>query len=221
MRNLWTKIGLGAAGVFAVGMFFITLGRQVRTAAADAIRSGGRVAVPLSILPFNIDGRKAGSVREIHVERHQVSGSRRLNVVVTLKGADVKELGDCALVIGGHGPRGLFDCETVLAADASRYLEIGEVRFEPSGIVRPILVERHRAKDWASDLDGGEVHIQAGAEGTNLLVTDGDGNATIRLSADKAGVVLNARDEQGREVVQLKANADGVKLEVKADAKKP
>jgi hypothetical protein len=202
-------------------MFFITLGRQVRTAAADAIRNGGRVAVPLSILPFNIDGQKAGSVREIHVERHQASGVRRLNVVVTLKGTGVEELGDCALVIGGRGPGGLFDCETVLAADASGYLEIGEVRFEPSGIVRPILVERHHAKDWARDLDGSEVHIRADAEGANLLVTDGDGNATVKLSADKAGVTINARDEQGREVVQLKANADGVKLDVKAEAKRP
>jgi hypothetical protein len=39
MRNLWVKIGLGAGGVFVVGMMGLTLARNAKAAALDAFHS--------------------------------------------------------------------------------------------------------------------------------------------------------------------------------------
>src|SRR5262245_22058829 len=36
MRNLWVKIGLGAAGIFVVGMMAVTLVRNAKAAAVEA-----------------------------------------------------------------------------------------------------------------------------------------------------------------------------------------
>lgn len=39
MRNLWLKIGLGAAGIFVVGMMGVTLAKNAKAAAVDAFHS--------------------------------------------------------------------------------------------------------------------------------------------------------------------------------------
>lgn len=222
MRKLWIRIGIGAGVIFAAGMFVVTLARQVRASAVDAIRSGGRFAMPLAILPFEVDGQRVGSVGEINIERSSGGRAKRVSIVVNLKGFDPDGLADCALVLGGHRRhhRGLFDCLSEADLGAGKYVEVGEVRFEPGGTVRPILLDRAKARDWF-DADAADVHLQADADGANLLINGEEGDASLKLQANEAGLMLQARDASGAEVVKIQADAKGLNVKVEGKGKTP
>ena len=223
MRKLWIRIGIGAGAIFAAGMFVVTLARQVRASAVDAIRSGGRFAMPLAILPFEVDGERVGSVREINVERSSGGQAKRISIVVNLKGFDPEGLADCALVLGGHRRHqgGLFDCLGEAELAHGDYVRVGEVRFEPRGLVRPILLHRAHARDWFDEAEAAEVQLQADAEGANLLIEGEEGEGSLRLQANEAGLLLQARDASGGEVVKIQADAKGLNVKVEAKGKTP
>jgi hypothetical protein len=223
MRKLWIRIGIGAGAIFAAGMFVVTLARQVRASAVDAIRSGGRFTMPLAILPFEVDGERVGSVREIKVERSSGGRAKRVSIVVNLKGFDPEGLADCALVLGGHRRQhsGLFDCLDEAELADGDYVRVGEARFEPRGLVRPILLHRAHARDWFDDAEAAEVILQADADGANLLIEGEEGDASLKLQANEAGLMLHARDASGREVVKIQADAKGLNVNVEAKGKTP
>ena len=215
MRKYWFKIGLGAAAVFAGGMFVITLGRQVKQAAAEALQSGSSIRIPLAMLPFTLEGEKVGTVREIRIDRSGPKRVKHVNVVVRLKGVTPEGLGDCALTVTNHRHHDLFDCEALTSLDLENLVRVGEVRFEPSGLRRPILLERDMVEDWF-DLNWADLGI---AEGTKANIEiNGDDGALVRLNTDGNGPLLEVRDGSGREVVNVTAGESGV--EVKVDAKR-
>jgi len=203
MRKLFIRIGLGAAGVFVVGMFLVTLGRQVKAAAAHAIEDGGRVQVPLAMLPFHLDGQKVGSVRTVQVERIGPERQKRLNLVVNLKGVDASDIGDCMITIG-RGRHGLFDCENADAVLAADLVQIGEIRFEPSGVTRPIMLDRSDAGGWDVE-SSGSVNIESSDGGANIQIQGADGKAQVSIVADEQGASVKVRDESGKEVVKIQA----------------
>ncbi len=216
MRKYWVRIGLGAAAVFAAGMFVITLGRQVRDRALDAIRDGGTVRVPLALMPFEVNGARVGSVRALEVQRSGSDQVKRIQVTVHLKGVEADQLEACALTIG-DGRHDLFGCVPPAEAEARGMVQVGEVRFEPSGLVRPIMLDRAHVGDWFDEAGAAAFMMHAGPEGTRIRVTDQQGREAVRLDADSNGASLDVRSEDGREVVRLRAGAQGVDLRVKAN----
>lgn len=214
MRNLWVRIGLGAGIVFLAGMFVLTLGRQVKANTVDAFRHGGTVKVPFSILPFTIDGHKVGSVQQVQVVRQGDAQARRVNVVVNLKGVDPGELGDCAMVVGRHE---FFSCVPLSEIDRAELLAIGEVRFEPAGVVRPILIERGEVDQWFEG--DAQAYIQAEAGGANIDIQGADGSQ-FKLQAGEGGAIIRVTKD-GKEVMKLDATEKGVELKVDAKADKP
>ncbi len=82
----------------------------MKASTIDAFREGGTVKVPLSILPFTLDGNRVGSVREIQVDRAGGGKIKTVNVVINLKDIDAAELGDCAVVVGAHGSHDFISC---------------------------------------------------------------------------------------------------------------
>jgi len=166
MRKLWIRIGLGAAVVFVSGMFVVTLARQMKNAVTSAIRDGGHISVPLSILPFELDGSRLGSVREIDVERNEPGQVKWIRVTVKLKGDVAPGLRDGAITLGQG--RSLFDWIPLAEAESRGMVTIGEVRFEPSGMVRPIMLDADHATEWFDRSAGGDLRFRAGAEGANL-----------------------------------------------------
>ena len=203
MRKLFIRIGLGAAGVFVVGMFLVSLGRQVKSAAASAIRDGGRVQVPLAFVPFHLDGLKVGNVKTVQVERIGPERHKRLNLVVNLKGVDADQIGDCVITIG-RGHDGLFDCESATTADLDQLVQIGEIRFEPGGVTRPIMLDRSDADGWDVE-SSGQVNIEAGEGSANIMIQGADGQAQVSIVADEQGASMKVRDESGKEVVKIEA----------------
>ncbi len=218
MRKYWFKIGLGAATVFAGGMFVITLGRQVKSAAAEALRSGSSIRIPMAMLPFTLDGQKVGTVRSIQVDRSGPKRVKHLNVTVSLKGAPPDALEACALTVSRHSRHELFDCVGLDELDLGDLVRVGEVRFEPSGLVRPILLDRDMVEDWF-DLNWADLGLRPDSK-ANIEINGEDGSI-VRLNADGEGAILKISDGTGREVVKLEAGENGVNMKIDAKEDRP
>ena len=196
MRNIWLRIGLGAGVVFIAGMFAISLGRQVKAQVTSAIHDGGRVSVPLALLPFQVGHDKVGSIRQIDVQRNGTSHSKRINIQVQMKEQGwADKYADCLFKVDAPDAGGLFACVPEGSAEADGLVEIGEIRMNPGDVTRPLVLSREKAGGWYDKQDG-----------------------QFNLRANDQGVLMNATDENGTKVVQLKAGSSGVRIEVKKDS---
>ena len=221
MRSMWVRIGLGAGLVFAVGMMFLTLGRQVKAQVANAIEHGGRVPVPLAILPFHVDMNKVGQIKRIDVNK-DAGGARVLHVVASMKDeVDREWLGGCLLQVDGdNAGGGFFSCVPADGPQAGELVTIGDVTLEPGGLTLPIVVRQEVARKvfrQTGDKDG-NFSLTSDGSGTSLQVTDGQGRKVVQLQADKNGAYLRVRDENGKEVVKIQAGSAGANIQVKADS---
>jgi hypothetical protein len=217
MRSMWLRIGLGAGVVFGVGMMFITLGRQVKAQVASAIEHGGRVPVPLSILPFNVDLNKVGQIKRIDVTK-AADGARTIHVVASMKdGVDKEWLSGCLLEVDGdNAGGGFFSCVPADGPAAAALVEIGEVTIDPDGLTRPIVVQPEVAqKLFNQSGKDGNVSLVSDGNGTRLQVTDAEGRKVVQLQADKNGAYIRVRDESGKEVVKIQAGSGGATIQVK------
>ena len=74
MRTLWTKIGLGALGVFLVGMLLVTVVEDAKSTMKAALT---RVTRPLHVataelqadIPFVREGQRLGTVNHMSIRR--------------------------------------------------------------------------------------------------------------------------------------------------------
>lgn len=221
MKVFWLKIGFGAVGVFLVGMMLVTLGRQAKAAATEAIstalQSGGvtRVASAARDLPFRLDGVRLGTVQHASIQRLQTGTAPEVNLVVELTDPTAaRQLEDCVLVPGRGDDvdfdRG-FECAEGMTGDL---VPIGRVHFVPDDFDRPIQV----ARSVANDLSKGEP-FQANADlgGSVRLNVQGNGGELVRLLADRHGASLKVNDELGRAIVRLFADSTGATIRVRDD----
>lgn len=209
MRNLWIRIGLGAVFVFGAGMFFLTLGRQVKSSIADTVDHGGRFRIPLAVVPFSIDHNKVGHIQEVDVHRGE-GAPKRLNLVVKLKPQyDAEEFSDCVFVLDSPHTQGMFDCVQEGSPEAAEYMVIGELRLEPSGLVRPLVVSRREAGDWFDGMDAEHVKISTQPGGALIQVTDAEGTKVVDISTGAEGARLKVKGESG-EQVEVTAGSTGV-----------
>ena len=219
MNKLWIRIGLGAAFVFASGMFVVTLGRQVKQAVIGKMEHGGRFTVPLSMLPFEVNDEKVGTIESVDVQKsgHRV---KQVRFVVKLSEPDrLAEFENCLFAVDGPRRDGFFSCIPEGSEEAADYKTVGEVTIEPNGLVRPLVVANNDADHWFDDGDGSaeEVNIKANGDGAVIKVVDGNGNKVVQLTADSQGAFIRVKDANGNDVVNKKANAAGLDLKVKKD----
>jgi hypothetical protein len=244
MKPLWTRIGLGAIGVFLLGMMGISLGREVKGAATDFVRGrlGGSASAPAALASldrlgsldphafFRFEGAVVGDITRLEAQRVRANEMVGLDLVVDLTDRTVEgRLAGCLIApMAGHHGSGGFRCAS---ADESGLFEAGTIRFEPSGLERPLLLPARDAASFhhgepfraTADLSGdvnvnvdgqeGTLRLQADSKGAQLNVTDADGTALVRLVADEGGAFLRVRDRSGREVLRLEAGGAGVNLE--------
>jgi len=219
MNKLFIRIGLGAAFVFASGMFVVTLGRQVKQAVVGKMEHGGRFKVPLSMLPFEVNDEKVGTIESVDVQKsgHRV---KQVRFVVKLSEPDrLAEFENCLFAVDGPRRDGFFSCVPEGSEEAADYRTVGEVSIEPHGLVRPLVVANSDADDWFDDGDDSaqEVNIKANEDGAVIKVVDGKGNKVVQLTADSQGAFIRVKDATGNDVVNMKANAAGLDLKVKKD----
>lgn len=221
MRNLWFRIGLGAAAVFVVGMFAISLGRHVKAQVASAMTQGGRVAVPLAMLPFKVGQDKIGSIRQVDVQRAGPGEAKRITIMVKMKEPHgSREYANCLFKVDAPEADGLFACVPEGSADAEGLVKIGEIRLEPGSVHRPLVISKAKAGDWYDGRDG-TFNMQAGDQGVTMHASDENGSKVVELRADSNGAYLQVQDQNGKKVVRIQAGSGGVQVDVKKDSATP
>ena len=102
MRNYWLRIGLGALGVFAIGMVLWNLGLAGKQRVKHMVESADPITIPLALIPFKVDGQPLGTLRQVQILRSEPNKVEAVNFRVRLADsiADAR-LASCVLVVGG------------------------------------------------------------------------------------------------------------------------
>lgn len=245
MRSLWAKIGLGAVGVFGVGMLLITVAREAKSAVKSALNDafqntvqGAALASAPKEMPFRLDGTDLGLIRRLAITRQAKGDLPDVNLEVSLPDAgSAGRIRACDLVPAKGRDfsfeRG-FRCSR---PGESGMISVGEAVFTPGDFVRPLKVERNMESSLregdpfqataemggdvrvvARDADGSMVHVQADSTGARINVNDAMGRALVRLLADSNGAALRIRAKDGRDVVRLEAGQGGFSITVDTSA---
>ncbi len=184
-------------------------------------------------MPFRLNGEAVGTVRQVAVRRARAGELPELNATVVLTSPTAgRTLQGCVLEPEGGRDMDIergFRCAT---SEQGR-VSLGEVTFEPSGLVRRVMVTRDAEAglregdpfELHADL-GGKVQVEATGDqgelvqlfadqhGANIKVNDEFGRSLVRLLADSTGAMLRVRDKNGRDVVRMQAGANGFSLTV-------
>lgn len=245
MRGLWARIGLGAVGVFVVGMLLLTVARQAKSAVKSTLKSAfastlqgaARAAAP-SEMPFRLEGEQLGMIRRLAIARHSRGDTPDVNLEVELAdAASLKTLAKCDLIPGRDTDFSFEQGFRCASRGAGDLITVGEAVFFPGDLTRPVKVERRMEADlrqgdpfeataeMGGDLrvvargsDGALVRVQADSNGARIRVNDAMGRAILRLLADSTGASFRVRSKDGRDVVQMEAGEGGFSLIVDTSA---
>ncbi len=228
MDRFWGKIGLGALGIFGLGMGGITLAKkgihELKTAAVDGPVRAALENLPTDLLNFRLDGRRIGKVRSIDIAHEGDWSSKSVAMTVALEdGRAPDDLGDCQLATESMGRRNdaSFRCVNSDEIADENLVEIGTVQFEPNAITRPLFVrDRDIRKLNRSDLRSltANLHSEDGesVQGhAKFDVSSGHGarqRGTVKVDASNGRAVIEIKGENGEELFRLRADDNGVSI---------
>jgi len=223
MRSIWVRAGLGALAVFAIGMMFVSVVRTTKARAKEALLqlkteldSGTVVAFDHfdRAVPFILDGRKVGHLTSLNFEPGAGAVAPSLSALVALdrEHLDAGMLSSCDLVPVSPDRFEVtqgFRCAT----PSDRGLRsVGEVRFEPVGVVRPVRADKAAL---AQLRQRGTITIDSSRRGGVHAKVSGDSGEIVNIQADSNGAYIHVNDGKGK-VVLVRADKSG--LEVKVDS---
>jgi hypothetical protein len=228
MNPIWLKIGGGALAIFGVGMVGITAAEkgatEIKRVAAGSVRQVLQ-DVPARFLTFRLDGHRIGRLRSIDVTSDGSISAKAVTLDVALdEAAAAKDLGSCNLAAEKFHNRAEdvnFRCVSDADIDDEGLAQVGEARFQPGDLVRPLYlperqvrrIERSELNNLRANLssdDGRSVHGSA-----DFDVTDRRGDrqrGTVRLDATDGKALIEIRDRNGRELFRLRADERGVSM---------
>lgn len=242
----WTRIGLGALAVFAVGMAIVGMGRRGTEWAHEMAHSASTISIPLVFVPFKLDGTNIGSIRRLEVLRDApdvVTGAR---LEVKLRDNASAPVQDCALAVDdfdGIGEGASFFCADDAAITLDALVPFGTVTFEPSGISRQLLLPQEvvqelydeikadpdfdtrvsrvvqrevEMRNRASELSATAADLQAVEDQLTMHATAEGISLKIVSALEQAGVLLNA-DSNGA-ALSIYNHPEGDGLLMKADS---
>ncbi|HTS89800.1 MAG TPA: hypothetical protein VMG41_15005 [Gemmatimonadales bacterium] len=234
MRSLWTRIGLGALAVFAVGMMAFTMVGEVRQGVRNAVQSvitsslstmgGGRFTGGTESLaswpnqsgvslPFVLDGKRLGSIRHLSVHRARRGELPDMTLLVaTEPGASLSLPAECQIHPADvtradleHG----FSCGGEMNGDL---VPVGQVWFEPAHLNRPFLLPRSAVEDIGH---GGPFRATADLGAHVNVSAQGDKGEGVRVDAGEGKATIQVNDSLGRALVRLLADSTGALLRVR------
>lgn len=229
-KSYWIRIALRALGVFAIGLLLVVgLRRGVGAKHqigrwADSLEHGSSsvaLSLPMSIVPFYVDGAKVGKLDTVVVLRHEAKTIDGLRLVANLdEGGDGKQFSSCAFAIESLDQ---FDLKQSMACtdDTSGMVPFGQVVFRgQNGGMRPLFVHEHdidhlpwryhaHDPDWQFDLDVPGVEIEMG----DINIDLGDMNIDIDLSDLAEEMEALARELERIEGLQITVNGDRIRIE--------
>ncbi len=183
---------------------------------------------------FTLEDQDIGRLTHLRAARSRRGERASFELVVALVPAwDAGRLATCNLIpLGKNGTDMEHGFRCVESADG-RVVRVGQVRFEPGGIVRPIMVREADAAELVdgdtfqvdADLsgpvsvnvrgdDGSAVHLGAGERGAVIDAADRGGNTRARFYADSQGAAFVVIDGKGRKVVRFSAGPGGFGVQV-------
>ena len=224
MRSIWVRAGLGALAVFVVGMLLYTAAGRTKARARQALMelkaeldSGTVVAVgpPDGAVPFVLNGQKLGQLTNLTLDRGAGGTALALHALVSLDRdhLDPAMLSSCDLVPVSpdqfEATQG-FRCAT--PADRGLH-SLGEVRFEPVGVVRPVRADKAAL---AQLRQLGALTIDSSRRGVHVNAS-GDSVELVNISADSNGAFIHVNDGKGK-VVRVRADRNGLVVKVDSAA---
>lgn len=133
MRTYWLRIALGAFGIFAIGMLGWTMFQRGKRAVRDVVESSDPITFPLALIPFQVDGRSLGTLRQVQVLRSEPEKVRAVNFRVRLADSvSDADMDNCVLVVGGSlehiEAQHAFSCVTSADTAGGNLAPIGQVK---------------------------------------------------------------------------------------------
>ena len=224
MRSIWVRAGVGALAVFAIGMLLYTVAGRTKARARQALMefkseldSGAVVAIDHQdhATPFVLNGRTLGQLTNLTLDPGQGGTAPALHARVSLDRdyLDPAMLSSCDLVPVSPDK---FDATQGFrcATPADRGLHsLGEVRFEPVGVVRPVRADKAAL---AQLRQRGALTIDSSRGGVHVNAT-GDSGELVNISADSNGAFIHVNDGKGK-VVRVRADRNGLVVKVDSAA---
>ena len=229
--SYWTKIGLGALAIFAVGMVIVTMGRRGTDWVDHVAHSASTISVPIVFVPFRLDGRDIGSIRRLNIMRDAPDHVTGATIEVKLGGRAELPAEACALAIDDLdriGDGATFYCADAEAQAADGLVSFGTVKFEPGGASRELLLPQEVIEELASELEqDGDIDTRVDVRSqriTEYRSRSHEINATklelaavqeqLAMHATAQGVslkIVNALEQAG---VLLRADSNGAALSI-------
>jgi hypothetical protein len=186
MRTYWTRILLGALGVFAVGIIVVTLARRGAVRVHHVMHGSGPINIPLAFIPFQLNGNQLGTLDRVTIYRETPTKVSSLQLEVKLIDSLVAEgLQGCRLAAnfddGGPGAaeipirsgsfaHGGFRC--LPAGETPGLVEFGRALFRPGDVTVPLFLTH----SLVEDLRRGDFRRSPGPD-TSLTVEQADSAA--------------------------------------------
>lgn len=160
MRSYWLKIGLGALGVFVVGMLLITVFRRVTASAHRIAESSDPVSLPVAFVPFSVDSERLGTIKRVKVIRSAPDKVSGFELVVAPKSSAVPgRVAECLLVLNtsdGFDPESGFRCASPEDTAGGDLAAFGTLHLLGDDSTYPILVPGAMVRDLAQHRSGEE-----------------------------------------------------------------
>jgi len=128
MRWYWTKIGLGAFAIFAVGLGLMSAVRGTKHV-IEEVAHAETVSIPLPFVPFVLDGSQVGKFRRITLHRSEGGELQGVDISVRLNDASALEgvAAGCSLTIDDAHRLGSTTANFHCAESADGLRPFGEV----------------------------------------------------------------------------------------------
>lgn len=152
MRNYWIKIAVGAVIIFIVGIVGIRAVRSGASGVRNVVNGTGPISIPLpSMVPFNLDGIRLGSVRRLTIYRSDSKTPSHLTVEVQVPDSIVSDrLAKCILTIDNLDnidEHTTFNCAAATDTSGKDLIPFGTLKLRSRADTFPLLLTRRAVND--------------------------------------------------------------------------
>jgi hypothetical protein len=233
MKSYWLRIGFTALAIFAVGMVITAFAKRGVSRVREAITDQS-ISLGANGAPFRLMGHQLGTLSRINLTPVARDGIPHIELTVHLDpGVSTAELADCQLVVSGENSGPNVDglrCLDSAEAENGTFVEVGEVKLEPSGETLRLYVplstlDHNNSYSWfqgrsarrAVAVSNPGVQLEANKSKAFLMIRDEHGKPVFQLNADSNGAFIQVRDSNGQEVVRFQADSSGVKGNIRGN----
>lgn len=162
MKNIWVKIGLGAGGIFAVGLALVSLIKFGKSKVHEFADSDAPIRIPLmGIVPFQVADQRLGDIRHLTLLRDAPKHLTGVEIEARLSdSASLDALKDCAFLSlndANLNEHSRFHCIT----DTAGLGDFGSVEVvhmqggEPTTLVRTLYLPQSVMEDLQNSMGSG------------------------------------------------------------------